>query len=48
MRDEAIGALLEVRDELRANRLEEELRQAKKPLEQPREDPYERARGMRR
>jgi hypothetical protein len=47
MRDEAIGALLEVRDELRANRIEEEIRQAKKPLKQPREDPYERARGTR-
>jgi hypothetical protein len=47
MRDEAVGALVEVRDELRANRLEEELRQAKKPLKQPREDPYERARGTR-
>jgi hypothetical protein len=29
MRDEAIGALVEVRDELRANRLEDELKRAK-------------------
>jgi hypothetical protein len=47
MRDEAIGALLEVRDELRANRLEEEIRQAKKPLIMRGDDPYERARGTR-
>jgi len=47
MRDEAIGALLEVRDELRANRLEEEIRQAKKPLVIKGKDPYERARGAR-
>jgi hypothetical protein len=47
MRDEAIGALLEVRDELRANRLEEEIRQAKKPLAIKGKDPYERARGAR-
>jgi Domain of unknown function (DUF4129) len=47
MRDEAIGALLEVRDELRANRLEEEIRQAKKPLIMRGDDPYERARGKR-
>jgi hypothetical protein len=47
MRDEAIGALLEVRDELRANRLEDEIRQAKKPLAIKGEDPYERARGAR-
>ena len=47
MRDEAIGALLEVRDELRANRLEDEIRQAKKPLKIRGEDPYERARGAR-
>ncbi len=47
MRDEAIGALLEVRDELRANRLEEEIRQAKKPHVIKGKDPYERARGAR-
>ena len=47
MRDEAIGALLEVRDELRANRLEEEIRQAKKPHIMQGNDPYERARGAR-
>ena len=47
MRDEAVGALLEVRDELRANRLEDEIRQAKKPLRTRGEDPYERARGTR-
>src|SRR5438034_3067313 len=32
MRDEAIGALVEVRDELRANRIEDEIRNAQKPL----------------
>jgi len=47
MRDEAIGALLEVRDELRANRIEEEIRQAKKPRIMRGDDPYERARGTR-
>ncbi len=47
MRDEAIAALLEVRDELRANRLEDEVRQAKKPLVMKGKDPYERARGER-
>jgi Domain of unknown function (DUF4129) len=47
MRDEAIGALLEVRDELRANRVEEEIRQANKPLIIRGDDPYERARGRR-
>jgi Domain of unknown function (DUF4129) len=47
MRNEAIAALLEVRDELRANRLEEEIRQANKPLIMRGDDPYERARGTR-
>jgi hypothetical protein len=47
MRDEAIGALVEVRDELRANRLEEEIRKANKPLIVRGDDPYERARGTR-
>src|SRR5262245_26440284 len=46
MRDEAIAALVEVRDELRANRLEEEIRKAQKPMFLPKEDPYERARGV--
>jgi len=32
MRDEAIGALVEVRDELHANRIEEEVRNARRPL----------------
>ena len=47
MRDEAIAALIEVRDELRANRLEDEVRQAKKPLVMKGKDPFERARGER-
>ncbi len=47
MRDEAIGALIEVRDELRANRLEEEVRQAKKRHVMKGKDPYESARGAR-
>jgi len=47
MRNEAVGALLEVSDELRANRLEDEIRQAKKPLVMRGKDPYERARGER-
>jgi hypothetical protein len=47
MRDEAIGALVEVRDELRANRLEDEIRNAAKPILLPKKDPYERARGER-
>jgi hypothetical protein len=36
-----------VRDELRANRLEDEIRNAAKPILLPKEDPYERARGER-
>jgi hypothetical protein len=47
MRDQAIGALVEVRDELRANRLEDEIRNAAKPILLPKKDPYERARGER-
>jgi hypothetical protein len=38
MRDEAIGALIEVRDELRANRLEDELKRAEiqtRPIDKP-------------
>src|SRR5262245_37055720 len=37
MRDEAIAALVEVRDELRANRIEDEIRNASKPLTMRRE-----------
>ena len=35
MREEAIGALVEVRDELHNNRIEDEIRHAKKPLQRP-------------
>jgi len=41
MRDEAIAALVEVRDELHANRIEEQVRTAAKPMFLPKEDPYE-------
>ena len=50
MRDEAIAALTQVRDELRANRLEEEFRQAKKRARhegQGQAIRHERARGER-
>jgi hypothetical protein len=47
MRDEAIGALVEVRDELRANRLEAEIRNAARPVLLPKKDPYDRVRGER-
>jgi Domain of unknown function (DUF4129) len=47
MRDEAITALLEVRDELRANRLEQDIRKAQKPMFLPKEDPFDRTRGVR-
>jgi hypothetical protein len=47
MRDEAIGALVEVRDELRANRIEDEIRKAPKPLtiRQSKRDRIEREAG---
>ena len=47
MRDEAIGALVEVRDELHANRIEDEIRNAAKPMFLPKKDPYDRMRGER-
>ena len=47
MRDEAIGALVEVRDELHANRVEDEIRNAAKPMFLPKEDPFDRVRGER-
>jgi uncharacterized protein DUF4129 len=47
MRDEAVAALVEVRDELRANRIEDEIRSAARPIITPKADPYERARGER-
>ena len=47
MRDEAIGALVEVRDELRANRLEEESGRRRSRSSCKGKDPYERARGAR-